>query len=236
MTVALQRHVWSSIIHFQWATAALNLFTHIIWSSCGFCWVYPFYIRGEKGPFATKTSRWKMYVGNRPILWVTITDAIGWALIKHKRLNQWSPSGLLLKWSINPSPSLKCMMTDSGKLLSAGLFAHLLPTSLPNLPCGKALIRKVRCLISSDCQHNYVLQRAKQCLGTNCERCGKAAFKCSNYFPNGSRCQEQILIKHSKHYLVDCFRRHAKPGFLVFPPICFLFCYSNVSQFNSIFF
>lgn len=34
------------------------------------------------------------------------------------------------------------MVTDSGKLLSAGLFACLLPPRLPNLPCGKALIKR----------------------------------------------------------------------------------------------
>lgn len=108
---------------------------------------------------------------------VTITDAISRALIEHNRLNRCSPSGLLLKWGINPSTSLKCTVTDSGKLLSAGLFACLLPPRLPNLPCGKALIKKVWCLISCDCWHNYVLQRAKQCLETNWERGLRAAVK-----------------------------------------------------------
>ena len=75
-------------------------------------------------------------------LWVTITDAIIWALIEQNRLNRNSPSGLLLKWGINPSTSLKCAVTDSGKLLSARLFACLLPLRLPNLPCGKALIKR----------------------------------------------------------------------------------------------
>lgn len=75
-------------------------------------------------------------------LWVTITDTISWALIEQNRLNRNSPSGLLLKWGINPSTSLKCAVTDSGKLLSAGLFACLLPPRLPNLPCGKALIKR----------------------------------------------------------------------------------------------
>lgn len=110
-------------------------------------------------------------------LWVTITDAISWAPIEHNRLNWCSPSGLLLNWSINPSTSLKCMVTDSGKLLSAGLFAYLLPTRLPNLPCGKALIKKVWCLISCDYWHNYVLQRAKQCRETYSERWLRAAVK-----------------------------------------------------------
>lgn len=110
-------------------------------------------------------------------LWVTITDAISWALIEHNRLNWSSPSGLLPKWGINPSTSLKCTVTDSGKLPSAGLFACLLAPRLPNLPCGKALIKKVWCLISRDCWHNYVLQRAKQCLETNWERGLRAAAK-----------------------------------------------------------
>lgn len=108
---------------------------------------------------------------------MTITDAISVALIGHNRLNWCSPSGLLLKWGINPSPSLKCMRTDSGKLLPAGLFVYMLPTRRPNLPCGKALIKKVWCLISCDYWHNYVLQRAKQCLETNFERWLRATEK-----------------------------------------------------------
>lgn len=96
-------------------------------------------------------------------LWVTITDAISMELIGHISLNWFSPSGLLLKWGINPSHSLKCMMTDSGKWLPAGLFAYSLLTCQPNLPCGKALIKTAWCLISCDYWHNNVLQRAKLC-------------------------------------------------------------------------
>lgn len=66
-------------------------------------------------------------------LWLTITDAISMELIGHNRLNWFSPSGLLVKWSINPSPSLKCMVTDSGKLLPAGLFA----STVCSLPAGQ---------------------------------------------------------------------------------------------------
>lgn len=111
----------------------------------------------------------KMMWRKGPGLWVTITDVISWALIEQNRLNWCTPSGLLPKWGINPSTSLKCTVTDSGKLLSAGLFACLLPSCLPNLPCGKAFIKKVWCLISCDCWHNYVLQRAKQRLETKWE-------------------------------------------------------------------
>lgn len=122
--------------------------------------------------------------------WVTITDAISWALMERNRLHQCSPRGPLLKWGINPSASLKCMLQDSGKLLSAGLFACLLPSRPPHLPCGKALIEKVWCLLSSDCWHNYVLQRAKQCL----ERGLRAAIKWYETISIwGHECQEQSL-------------------------------------------
>lgn len=110
-------------------------------------------------------------------LWVTAADAISWALIEHNRLNGCSPSGPLLNWSINLSASLKCTVTDSGKLLSAGVFVYSLPIRQPNLPCGKALLKKVWCLISCDYWHNHVFQRAKQCLETTCERRLRAAVK-----------------------------------------------------------
>lgn len=77
---------------------------------------------------------WKKTDGG---LWVTITDVISSALIEHIRLNRGSLSGLLLKWSINPSTSLKCIVTGDGNSLSGGLFACLLSPRLPSLPCGK---------------------------------------------------------------------------------------------------
>lgn len=79
-------------------------------------------------------------------------------------------SRLLPKWGINPSASLKCTVTHSGKLLSAGLFVRLVPPEPPNLPCGKSSYHEVWCLISSDCWHNRDVQRIKQCLVTSCER------------------------------------------------------------------
>lgn len=66
----------------------------------------------------------------------------GGELLRQDRLNRCSPSELLLKWGINPSTLLKCTVTDSGKLLSAGLFACLLHSRQPNLPWGKALIKR----------------------------------------------------------------------------------------------
>lgn len=95
-------------------------------------------------------------------LWVTITDVINSESIEHNYLNWCSSRGLLVKWGINPSTSLKCMMTERGKLLSAGLFVYLLPTRLPNLPCGKALIKKVLGLVSCDYPHNYVMYTYKK--------------------------------------------------------------------------
>lgn len=77
---------------------------------------------------------WKKTDGG---LWVTITDVISLTLIEQIMLNWDSLSGLLLTWSINPSTSLKCMVTGCGNSLSAGLFACLLPPCLPSLPCGK---------------------------------------------------------------------------------------------------
>lgn len=51
----------------------------------------------------------------------------------------------------------------------------------PSLPAKFTLwestYQKVWCLISCDCWHNHVLQRAKQCLETNCERGLRAAIK-----------------------------------------------------------
>lgn len=73
-------------------------------------------------------------------LWVTITDVISRGLIEHNRLNWRSLSGLLPEWGINPSTSLKCTVTDSGKLPSAGLFACLLRR--PHLPCGESTYQR----------------------------------------------------------------------------------------------
>lgn len=70
---------------------------------------------------------------------VAITYAISSVLIEHNRLNWCSLSGLLLNRGINPSTSLKCMVTDCGKLLSASLFAYLPPILLPIYLVGKLL-------------------------------------------------------------------------------------------------
>lgn len=59
------------------------------------------------------------------------------------------------------------MVTDCGKLQSARLFAICSHYPPANLPCGRAV---VWCLVSGERWQNYVLQRAKQCLGTNPER------------------------------------------------------------------
>lgn len=104
---------------------------------------------------------------------VTTADAISRALIEQNKLNWCSPSSRLLKWSINPSTSLKCTVTDSGKLLSAGLFACLLLPAGQIYLVGKALIKRS----GFSCWHNYVLQRAKQCLETNWERGLETAIK-----------------------------------------------------------
>lgn len=104
-----------------------------------FLWALTAFHSGKKHLRQRHLDRKTMW---KQIFWVTITDAVRWALFKQDRLNRCSLNELLLKWGINPSTLLKCTVTDSGKLLSAGLFACLLHSRQPNLPCGKALIKR----------------------------------------------------------------------------------------------
>lgn len=89
-------------------------------------------------------------------MWVTITDAISMELIGHIRLNWFSPSGLLLKWGINPSHSLKCMMTDSGKMTACWfvcIFAPYLPAkfTLWESAYQKGLMSHLLWLLTQQC-------------------------------------------------------------------------------------
>lgn len=77
--------------------------------------------------------------------------------------------GLLAKWHIHLS-ALKCTITDKGNLDSADLFAHLVLFPIGKFTLWKSSYRNVRCHISSHCWHNYVVQKAKQCVKTSCKR------------------------------------------------------------------
>lgn len=142
-----------------------------------------------------------MDVGSRPILRVTITDAISWALIKHKRLNWWSRSGLLLRWSINPSTSLKCMMTDSGKLLSAGLFAHLhSPPACQIYLVWKRLSERSGVSFRLTVDIIMFYNKPNNVWGQIVKNVGELHLNAMKPFSIWSHCQEHSLITHPKYY------------------------------------
>lgn len=116
------------------------------------------------------------------------------ALIEQNRLNRCSPCGLLLKWGINPSTSLKCTATDSGKLLSAGLFARTPPAkfTLWESAYQKSLVSHLQWLLTQLClTKSNTMSR---------DKVGKRFGGCNNLIWNGfpygvvtRECQEQSL-------------------------------------------
>lgn len=113
-------------------------------------------------------------------LWVTITDAISWALIEQNRLNRCSLSGLLPKWGINPSTSLKCVVTDSGKLLSAGLFACQI--YLVGKHLSKGLVSHLQWLLTQLCFTKSQTMSGDK-VGERFEGCNEVIWNC---FPYGA--------------------------------------------------
>lgn len=126
---------------------------------------------------------WKSCGNTRVRTRVPITVVISWAVIKQNRLN-WC--GLLLKWDINPSTSLKCTVRDSGKLLSAGLFACLLPPRRQIYLVGKHLSKGlVSHLLWLLTQLRFTKSQTMSGdkLGKRFEGCNKMIWNC---FPYGA--------------------------------------------------